>query len=64
MGVRRGLQAGRVAPEGGTLAAVTSVLAPPEGRNDAQGQHLVLGKSEGERGGAAAPSPVPFRWLV
>jgi hypothetical protein len=55
---------GRGIPRGGAAAAVTAVLTPPEGRNHEEGQHLVLGSSEGERGGASAPSPLPFRWLA
>jgi hypothetical protein len=55
----------RVTPRGGAAAAVTAVLTPPEGRKHEEGQHVVLGRSEGERGGAEAPSPVPFvRWMV
>ena len=65
MGVPGGLQTGRVTPVGGAAAAVSAVLTSPEGRNHAEGQHLELGRSEGERGGAAAPSPVPFvRWML
>jgi hypothetical protein len=65
MGVPGGLKAGRATPCGRTAGAVTVVLTPPEGRNHAEREHLELGRSEGERGGAAAPSPVPFvRWMV
>jgi hypothetical protein len=51
-------------PRGGAAAAVTAAFTPREGRSHEKGQHLVLGTSEGERGGAAAPSPVPFRWMA
>src|SRR5262249_7795332 len=65
MGVPGGLSAGRVNPEGGAAAAVTAVLTSPEGRSHEKGQHLVLVRSEGERGGAGAPSPVPsLRWMA
>jgi len=59
-----GREAAGAVLKGGTAAAVTAVLTPAEGRHHAEGQHLELVDSEGERGGAVAPSPVPFRWLV
>jgi hypothetical protein len=65
MGVPGGPQAGRVTPRGGAAAAVTAALTPLEGRSHEESQLLELGMIEGERGGAAAPSPVPFlRWLA
>jgi hypothetical protein len=65
MGVPGGLKTGRVTPMGGAADAVSAVLTSPEGRSHEEGQHLVLGRSEGERGGAVAPSPVPFvRWML
>ena len=60
-----GHQTGRVSLMGGTAVAVTTVPSPSERRSHAEGQHLELRKSEGERGGASASSPVPFmRWVL
>ena len=64
-GVPGGLKTGRTTPAGAAAAAVTAVATPPEGRSHAERQHLELMQSEAERGGAAAPSPVPFlRWMA
>jgi hypothetical protein len=64
-GAPGGLEAGRKFFEGETAAAVTVVFDPIERGSHAQRQHVELARSEGERGGAAAPSPVPLmRWMV
>jgi hypothetical protein len=56
--------AGRATTAGGAAEdAVTAVPSPAERRSHAEGQHLELASYEWERGGAAAPSLVPFmRW--
>ena len=64
-GAPGGHETGRATVMGGTAVAVAAVPAPSERRSHAEGQHLELRKSEGERGGASASSPVPFmRWVL